>query len=109
MPQSPQSSPNALSLAHRVLRILIVLNVAMGVFILAMLVMSLVAKTWFFTALGALRPTTKESLLLGMRAIMVLGFAAVPLTHVVLARLLAMVETVRAGNPFIADNAARLQ
>jgi hypothetical protein len=46
---------------------------------------------------------------MGMRAIAVLGLAAIPLNYVVLKRLLAIVETVRAGDPFVAANASRLQ
>jgi hypothetical protein len=46
---------------------------------------------------------------MGLRAIAVLGLAAVPLNHALLKRLLAIVETVRAGDPFIAANADRLQ
>jgi hypothetical protein len=81
----------------------------MGALILALLVASLVAETWVMTALGV-RPTSDNgSLILGARAIMVIGIAAVPLTHVVLSRLLAIVETVRAGDPFVAENAVRLQ
>jgi hypothetical protein len=44
-----------------------------------------------------------------MRLIMVIGIGAVPLTHIVLTRLLAIVETVRLGDPFVAENAGRLQ
>ena len=50
-----------------------------------------------------------ERLVMGMRAIAVLGLAVVPLSYVVLKRLLAIVETVRAGDPFVAANASRLQ
>jgi hypothetical protein len=46
---------------------------------------------------------------MGMRAIAALGLAAVPLNLAVLNRLVAMVGTVRAGNPFVAVNAHRLQ
>jgi len=38
-----------------------------------------------------------------------LGLASIPLSYVVLKRLLAIVETVRAGDPFVAANAHRLQ
>jgi hypothetical protein len=38
----------------------------------------------------------------------VLGLAAIPLTYVVLKRLLEFVETVRASDPFVAANAHRL-
>jgi len=44
-----------------------------------------------------------------LRLWMVLALAMVAAVQVLLARLLAMVETVRAGDPFVADNAARLQ
>jgi hypothetical protein len=40
---------------------------------------------------------------------MVLGIAAVPVMNVILTRLLAMVDTVRAGDPFVSANAARLR
>ena len=48
-------------------------------------------------------------LVMGLRAIAVLGLAAVPLNHVVLKRLLAILKTVRGGEPFVAVNASRLQ
>ena len=46
---------------------------------------------------------------MGLRVIAVLGLAAIPLNYVVLKRLLAIVETVRAGDPFVAANASRLK
>ena len=46
---------------------------------------------------------------MGLRAIAVLGLVAIPLNYSILKRLLAMVETVRAGDPFVAANADRLQ
>ena len=46
---------------------------------------------------------------MGLQAIAMLGLAAIPLHYVVLKRLLAIVETVRAGDPFVAANAYRLQ
>jgi hypothetical protein len=46
---------------------------------------------------------------MGLRAIAVVGLVAVPVNDVVLRRLLAIVETVRAGDPFVATNASRLQ
>jgi hypothetical protein len=50
-----------------------------------------------------------ERLVMGMRAIAVLGLAVIPLNYVVLKRLLAIVETVRSGDPFVAANASRLR
>jgi len=46
---------------------------------------------------------------MGLRAIACLGLAAIPLNYVVLKRLLAIVETVRAGDPFVTTNASRLR
>jgi hypothetical protein len=46
---------------------------------------------------------------MGLRAIAMIGLAAIPLNHAVLKRLLAIVETVRAGDPFVAANASRLR
>ncbi len=40
---------------------------------------------------------------------MLVGIGSAPLAHLLLTRLLAIVDTVRFGDPFVADNAARLQ
>ena len=44
-----------------------------------------------------------------MRLVAVAGLASVQLAHVIITRLLAMVETVRVGDPFITANATRLR
>jgi intracellular septation protein A len=44
-----------------------------------------------------------------MRAIMVIGIAGTPIAYVVFSRLLQIVESVRAGEPFTVDNAGRLR
>jgi hypothetical protein len=49
-----------------------------------------------------------QPIMTGLRAIALLGVAAVPLFHLVLIRLLRMVETVGRGDPFVAANAYRL-
>ena len=41
--------------------------------------------------------------------IAVLGLVTIPLNYIVLKRLLAIVDTVRAGDAFVAANASRLQ
>lgn len=105
----PSPSPNALSLSHRVLNILIPLNFAAGALILTLLIASLVARDWVFYALGVHGVENSGALVAGMRAIMVVGIAAVPLVNVLLRRLLAMVKTVRDGNAFVAENADRLK
>jgi hypothetical protein len=50
-----------------------------------------------------------DRLILAMRVIAALGIAGAALNYVVLERLVSIVETVRAGDPFVATNALRLQ
>ncbi|HET7230779.1 MAG TPA: DUF2975 domain-containing protein [Longimicrobium sp.] len=101
--------PDALPVTRRVLKILIRLNQLMGVFILAVLAASLAADGMVLSALSGGLTGRNPRLVMGMRLIMVLGLAAVPVTHVVLARLLVIVETVASGDPFVIENAARLK
>ena len=101
-------SSAALPIAYVVLRIVIVLNWTYGAAILALLVV-MPYERWIMTALKLSPSAEAERLILGLRAIAVTGLASVPLNHVVLKRLLALVETVRAGDPFVAANARRLQ
>jgi Protein of unknown function (DUF2975) len=104
----PASSSAALPIAYVVLRILIVLNWLMGAAILALLVVS-PNEQWIMSAFKLSPSPEAERLVMGLRAIAVLGLAAIPLNYAVLKRLLAIVETVRAGDPFVASNAHRLQ
>src|SRR5437868_11608050 len=64
---------------------------------------------WIMRSFGLSPSPEAQRLVTGLRAIAVLGLAAIPLNYVVLKRLLAIVETVRARDPFIAPNADRLQ
>ena len=105
----PRPHPDALTLTRRLLRVLIRLNQLMGVAILALLVATLVAEGPVMGALGIPAPERNARLILGMRVIMVLGIAAVPIAHVVLTRLLTIVHTVGDGDPFVMENAGRLQ
>jgi hypothetical protein len=98
----------ALPIAYVVLRILIVLNLLGGAAILALLIATIVAEQWTFTVLGITPSSGIPQMIMGLRAIAALGVVAVLLTHLNLKRLLAMVETVRAGDPFVAANAYRL-
>jgi hypothetical protein len=98
----------ALPIAHVVLRILIVINWLYGVAILALLVLT-PNRQWIISALGLSPSLEAERVIMALRAIAVFGLVAVPLHYVVLKRLLAIVETVRAGDPFVAANASRLQ
>jgi len=90
------------------LRILIVVNWLGGAAILALLVV-LPNEQWIMSAFKLSPSPDAERLVMGLRAIAVLGLATIPLNHAVLKRLLEIVETVRAGDPFVAANASRLQ
>jgi hypothetical protein len=105
---NPASSSAALPIAHVVLRILIVVNWLGGAAILALLVV-MPNEQWIMKAFKLSPSPEAERLIMGLRAIAVLGLVTVPLHYVALKRLLAIVETVRAGDPFVAANASRLQ
>ena len=103
------SDAGALGASRTVLSILLKLNPLAGAFILALLVASLVAPEFLMRALGMGAEVGNRSFSLGMRLVMVLGIIAVIVAQMVLVRLLAIVDTVRAGDPFIVENALRLQ
>ena len=42
-------------------------------------------------------------------AVAVIGLVTIPLNHMILKRLVAMIESVRSGDPFVAANAYRLR
>src|SRR2546423_9363733 len=105
---TPASSSAALPIAYVGLRILIVVNWLMGAAILALLVV-IPNERWIMAAFKLSPSPDAERLIMGLRAVAVLGLAAVPLHYAVLKRLLAIVLTVRAGDPFVATNAHRLQ
>jgi hypothetical protein len=98
----------ALPIAYVSLRILIVLNWLYGAAILGLLATTFVNEAWFRRAIHVPSGVTEEPIMTGLRVIAALGILAVPLNHVILARLLKMVETVSRGDPFVAANAYRL-
>jgi hypothetical protein len=100
---------SALRLAWAALRVLIVLNWLFGAAILALLLATIVAEQWTFAALGITTASGIPAMMAGLRAIAALGLVAVPINDLILRRLLAIVGTVRAGDPFLAANAGRLQ
>jgi hypothetical protein len=104
-----QTQSAALPIAYVVLRILIVLNWIYAAILLAILGWSLANEQWTFMALGVPVSSQTRPLLMGMQAIAALGLVTVPLNLAMLKRLIAMVRTVRAGDPFTAANADRLQ
>ena len=105
----PRPYSAALPIAYVVLRILIVLNWIFGACILGLLVYTFINEPWTMKALGVTSYPDAHKVMTGMRIIAALGVVGILLNFAILKRLLAMVVTVRAGDPFVAANAYRLQ
>lgn len=97
----------ALPIAYVLLRILVVLNLLYGIAILVLLLV-MPNEQWILSALKLTPSPEADRIVMGLRAIAVIGLVSIPINHLILTRLLAMVRTVRAGDPFVAANAARL-
>jgi len=99
----------ALRVSRRALGALVVVNVVYGIAIAGLLAFSFIAEDARMASLGVKPAVDREAMVRGMRLVAFVGILAVPLAHVILKRLLSIVETVRAGDPFIIENARRLQ
>jgi hypothetical protein len=98
----------ALPIARFALKALIVLNWLSGAAILTLLLV-MPHEQWILAEFGLAPSPDADRLIMGLRAIAVIGLVSIPLNLVVFKRLLAIVETVRAGDPFVAASASRLQ
>jgi hypothetical protein len=99
----------ALAASRAVLRTLIVLNLVAGAAFVAGLLLSFIAEAWLLEVLAKAEGADKAQMFLhAFRAVFGIAVVAVPLGHLVLTRLLAIVETVREGDPFVGENARRL-
>lgn len=104
----PPPITSALPVAYVSLRVLTVLNWLFGACILGLLATTFIDPPWTMKALGTANRPDAEQVMTGMRAIAALGAGAVLLNDRILKRLLAMVATVRTGDPFVGENARRL-
>ncbi|HEY6942080.1 DUF2975 domain-containing protein [Dokdonella sp.] len=102
-----RSSARALAYARPIIRGLTALNLAYAAGLLALLVFSFFIAGWPTRPLGDFA-SDHPQLGNGLRAIVVIGFAGAAIVHTILRRLLAMVDSVRDGDPFILENADRL-
>jgi hypothetical protein len=105
MPRQPSA---ALPIAFVTLRILIIVNWVYGAAVLGLVVFANSYPTWFMKAIDVPPGMDPKPIMIGLTAIATLGLLAVPLNHLILTRLLRMVETVSRGDPFIKANAYRL-
>ena len=100
---------HALTLARPAIQVVTVLNLLYGCAILAFFIASFVIADWPVKPLGYDPATMHAYLPLGLRSVELLGLVVVGLVHLILRRLLAIVDSVRDGDPFVVDNARRLQ
>lgn len=101
-------SARALAVARPVIQGLTVLNIAYAGCIAILLGASFLMPGWPERALGFDIVTKYPMVPLGLRVIIVIGLAGAAIVHTILRRLLVIVDTVRGGDPFILDNARRL-
>ena len=104
-----RTSAQALSVARPVIQGLTILNILYAVGITVLLASSIIRADWPWVPLGIDMKTAHPVLPLALRSIMVIGLLGAAIVHTILRRLLAITDTVRSGDPFILDNALRLQ
>ena len=98
----------ALPIAYVTLRILVILNWLYGAAVLGLVIFANSYPAWFMKAIDVPVGLDPNPIMIGLTAIATLGVFAVPLNHLILTRLLRIVETVGRGDPFVAANAYRL-
>ena len=101
-----QALPTTLSASRLVVRVLIFLNLLGGAAVLALLVASPISHGWVKKVFGLSDDGTATQVLVLLGAV---GLGSVLFNHILLTRLLGIIETVRLGDPFVAANAARLR
>ena len=103
-----RTSAKALAVAQPVIQILTVVNIVYAFVIAGLLVWSFFIEGWPQRPLGVDMVNAHPMVGNGLRAIVVVGIVGAVIVHAILRRLMAIVDTVRVGDPFIRDNAQRL-
>jgi hypothetical protein len=102
------SSAKALAVAKPVIQGLIILNLLYALVISGLLVFSFFIDDWPARVLGFEMVNAHPRVGQGLRVIVLVGVIGAAIMHTILQRLLAIIDTVRQGDPFILDNARRL-
>ena len=102
------SSSAALPIAYLLLRTLVVINWVLGAAIFTLLVVA-PNRQWIMSSLELSPSAEADRVVMGLRTIAVLGLVAILMNYAIFKRLLAIVATVRAGDPFVPVNALHLQ
>jgi hypothetical protein len=103
-----RASAKALAIARPAIRGLSVLNALYALALVGLLVWSFFITGWPQRPLGFELVNAHPLLGQGLRLIIVVGVIGAGVVHTILQRLLAIVDSVRAGDPFIDENARRL-
>ena len=103
------TATRALVFARPVILILTIVNIVYASLLTALLTLSFLLPGWPERALGFDIVNKYPHMPGGLRAIVVLGVISAVIMNTILRRLLAIVDTVRDGDPFILDNAERLE
>lgn len=104
-----RTSLRALAVARPVIQCLTVLNIGYGLVISGLWVWSFFIEGWPARPLGFDLTDAHPMIGTGLRAIVVLGVVGAVVVHTILRRLLAIVGTVRVGDPFTPANARQLE
>jgi len=104
-----RTSTTALTLARPVIRGLTILNILYAAGISALLVFSFFIEGWPQRPLGFDLTHAHPYAGFGLRVLVAIGVIAAAIVHTILRRLLAIVDTVRDGDPFTLENAGRLE
>ncbi|MES2444559.1 MAG: DUF2975 domain-containing protein [Pseudomonadota bacterium] len=100
----------ALGVSRVLLKVLRVLNIGTGLLAIGMLAASYAVEPMFREFFTKQPPRIDSGLLVpALRLWILLALPALAALHVQLSRLLAIVETVGAGDPFVPENAVRLK
>lgn len=103
-----RTTTNALLVARPIILGLTVANVLYAAGLASFFVASFVIEGWPGRNVGFTPVTTHQHAPAGLRAIIVIGVIVLAIVHTILRRLLAIVDSVRGGHPFILQNAQRL-
>jgi hypothetical protein len=104
-----QPHSTALAASRVLLKVLRVFNLGMGLMLVLAVPATFLFEPQFFEFFSKRPPRIDSSWLMPvLRAWMVLALPMIAAVHVSLSRLLDVVETVRSGDPFVPENATRL-
>jgi hypothetical protein len=104
-----RTSSRALAVARPVILVLIYLNVFYALAVAGALGFSFFIEGWPERPLGVAMVKAHPLVGHGLRAIAAVLIVGAAIVHTILWRLLAIVDTVRVGDPFLLENARRLE